>query len=132
VTGDALLRQGRNITTASGLTFFCGQYGPALLHAEPESERHSHEGRISLRHGPIAAPLQRHDVVTDRHPLVRAVKRARAALHASQAVFARSLNVSTKLVQAGGRPASAGRAGVGPAAHRHGATRANRSDQVSS
>ena len=31
----------------------------------------------------------------------RAVKRARAALHASQAVFARYLNVSTKLVQAG-------------------------------
>jgi len=30
----------------------------------------------------------------------RAVKRARAALHASQAVFARYLNVSTKLVQA--------------------------------
>src|ERR1700704_926952 len=30
----------------------------------------------------------------------RAVKRVRAALHASQAVFARYLNVSTKLVQA--------------------------------
>jgi putative transcriptional regulator len=30
----------------------------------------------------------------------RAVKRARASLHASQAVFARYLNVSTKLVQA--------------------------------
>ena len=32
----------------------------------------------------------------------RAVKRVRAALHASQAVFARYLNVSTKLVQACG------------------------------
>lgn len=30
----------------------------------------------------------------------RAVKRVRASLHASQAVFARYLNVSTKLVQA--------------------------------
>lgn len=30
----------------------------------------------------------------------RAVKRVRAALHTSQAVFARYLNVSTKLVQA--------------------------------
>ena len=30
----------------------------------------------------------------------RAVKRERASLHASQAVFARFLNVSTKLVQA--------------------------------
>ena len=30
----------------------------------------------------------------------RAIKRVRAALHASQAVFARYLNVSTKLVQA--------------------------------
>ena len=30
----------------------------------------------------------------------RAVKRVRTALHASQAVFARDLNVSTKLVQA--------------------------------
>ena len=61
----------------------------------------------------------------------RAVKRARAALHASQAVFARySEREHQARSSLGSRPESAGRAGPGPTAHRRGSTRAHRSDQA--
>lgn len=62
-----------------------------LLESMNEALQHA-EGKRSLR--TTALPLR-------PAPLDgRAVKRVRAALHASQAVFARYLNVSTKLVQA--------------------------------
>jgi putative transcriptional regulator len=62
-----------------------------LLGSMKEALEHA-EGKRSLRTTTLPLPPA---------PLNgRAVKRVRAALHASQAVFARYLNVSTKLVQA--------------------------------
>lgn len=62
-----------------------------LLSSAHEALEHS-QGKRSLRTTTLPAPPK---------PLNgRAVKRVRASLHASQAVFARFLNVSTKLVQA--------------------------------
>ena len=62
---------------------FLGSAHEALEHAQ---------GKRSLRTTTLRLPPK---------PLNgRAVKRVRASLHASQAVFARYLNVSTKLVQA--------------------------------
>jgi putative transcriptional regulator len=62
-----------------------------LLGSMKEALEHA-EGKRNLRTTTIPLPPAPLDG--------RAVKRARAALHASQAVFARYLNVSTKLVQA--------------------------------
>jgi putative transcriptional regulator len=62
-----------------------------LLGSAHEALEHA-QGKRSLRTTTLPLPPQ---------PLNgRAVKRVRAALRASQAVFARYLNVSTKLVQA--------------------------------
>ena len=62
-----------------------------LLGSAHEALKHA-QGKRSLRTTRLPLPPK---------PLNgRAVKRVRAALHASQAVFARFLNVSTKLVQA--------------------------------
>jgi putative transcriptional regulator len=62
-----------------------------LLAAAKEALDHA-QGKRNLRTTTLPLPPK---------PLNgRAVKRVRAALHASQAVFARYLNVSTKLVQA--------------------------------
>src|SRR6267378_3433927 len=62
-----------------------------LLASANEALDHA-QGKRNLRTTTLPLPPQ---------PLNgRAVKRVRAALHASQAVFARYLNVSTKLVQA--------------------------------
>jgi putative transcriptional regulator len=62
-----------------------------LLGSAHEALEHAH-GKRSLRTTTLPLPPK---------PLNgRAVKRLRATLHASQAVFARYLNVSTKLVQA--------------------------------
>ncbi len=62
-----------------------------LLGSADEALEHA-RGKRSLRTTTLPAPPK---------PLNgRAVKRVRAALHASQAVFAQYLNVSTKLVQA--------------------------------
>ena len=62
-----------------------------LLGSAHEAREHA-QGKRSLRTTTLPLPPK---------PLNgRAVKRVRAALHASQAVFARFLNVSTKLVQA--------------------------------
>src|SRR3972149_1066541 len=62
-----------------------------LLASAKEALEHA-QGKRSLRTTTLPLPPT---------PLNgRAVKRVRAALHASQAVFARYLNVSTKLVQA--------------------------------
>ena len=62
-----------------------------LLGSMKEALEHA-EGKQNLRTTTLPLPPA---------PLSgRAVKRVRAALHASQAVFARYLNVSTKLVQA--------------------------------
>ena len=62
-----------------------------LMQSATEALEHS-KGKRSLR--TTSAPLP-------PKPLsATAVKRVRASLHASQAVFARYLNVSTKLVQA--------------------------------
>jgi putative transcriptional regulator len=62
-----------------------------LLGSMKETLEHA-EGKRNLRTTTVPLPPA---------PLNgRAVKRVRAALHASQAVFARYLNVSTKLVQA--------------------------------
>jgi putative transcriptional regulator len=62
-----------------------------LLGSMKEALEHA-EGKRNLRTTTMPRPPAPLDS--------RAVKRARAALHASQAVFARYLNVSTKLVQA--------------------------------
>ena len=62
-----------------------------LLGSAHEALEHA-QGKRSLRSTTLPLPPK---------PLNgRAVKRVRASLHASQAVFARFLNVSTKLVQA--------------------------------
>jgi putative transcriptional regulator len=62
-----------------------------LLGSAHEALEHA-QGKRSLRTTTLSPPPK---------PLNgRAVKRVRASLHASQAVFARFLNVSTKLVQA--------------------------------
>lgn len=62
-----------------------------LLGSAQEALEHA-KGKRSLRTTTLMAPPK---------PLNgRAVKRVRASLHASQAVFAHFLNVSTKLVQA--------------------------------
>src|SRR5437773_7392588 len=62
-----------------------------LLASAHEALEHA-QGKRSLRTTTLPLPPK---------PLNgRAVKRVRASLHASQAVFARYLNVSTKLVQA--------------------------------
>ena len=62
-----------------------------LLGSAREALAHAH-GKRSLRTTTLPLPPK---------PMNgRAVKRLRATLHASQAVFARYLNVSTKLVQA--------------------------------
>ncbi len=62
-----------------------------LLGSAHEALEHA-QGKRSLRTTTLTAPPK---------PLNgRAVKRVRASLHASQAVFAHFLNVSTKLVQA--------------------------------
>ena len=62
-----------------------------LLGSAHEALAHA-QGKRSLRTTTLPLPPK---------PLnARAVKRVRASLHASQAVFARYLNVSTKLVQA--------------------------------
>ena len=62
-----------------------------LLGSAHEALAHA-QGKRSLRTTTLPLPPK---------PLnARAVKRLRASLHASQAVFARFLNVSTKLVQA--------------------------------
>jgi len=62
-----------------------------LLNSAHEALEHA-QGKRSLRTTSLPLPPK---------PLNgRAVKRLRATLHASQAVFARYLNVSTKLVQA--------------------------------
>src|SRR5512132_3903051 len=62
-----------------------------LLGSMKEALEHA-EGKRNLRTTTMPLPPEPLDS--------RAVKRARAGLHASQAVFARYLNVSTKLVQA--------------------------------
>lgn len=63
----------------------------ALLGSAHEALEHA-QGKRSLRTTTLPTPPKPLDG--------RAVKRVRASLHASQAVFARFLNVSTKLVQA--------------------------------
>ncbi len=62
-----------------------------LLSSAHEALDHAH-GKRSLRTTTLPLPPKSLNG--------RAVKRVRASLHASQAVFARYLNVSTKLVQA--------------------------------
>ena len=62
-----------------------------LLRSANEALEHA-QGKRSLRTTTLPLPPKSLNG--------RAVKRVRAALHASQAVFARYLNVSTKLVQA--------------------------------
>ena len=62
-----------------------------LLTSAHEALEHA-QGRRSLRTTTLPLPPKSLNG--------RAVKRVRASLHASQAVFARYLNVSTKLVQA--------------------------------
>jgi putative transcriptional regulator len=62
-----------------------------LLGSAHEALNHA-QGKRSLRATALPLPPKRLNG--------RAVKRLRATLHASQAVFARYLNVSTKLVQA--------------------------------
>ena len=62
-----------------------------LMGSAQEALEHA-RGKRSLRTTTLPLPLAPLDG--------RAVKRVRATLHASQAVFARYLNVSTKLVQA--------------------------------
>ena len=62
-----------------------------LLSSAHEALNHAH-GKRSLRTTTLPLPPKSLNG--------RAVKRVRASLHASQAVFARYLNVSTKLVQA--------------------------------
>jgi putative transcriptional regulator len=62
-----------------------------LLGSANEALEHAH-GKRSLRTTTLPLPPKSLNG--------RAVKRVRAALHASQAVFAQYLNVSTKLVQA--------------------------------
>lgn len=63
----------------------------ALLGSAHEALDHA-QGKRSLRTTTLPLPPKSLNG--------RAVKRVRASLHASQAVFARYLNVSTKLVQA--------------------------------
>lgn len=62
-----------------------------LLESAHQALEHA-KGKRSLRTTTLPPPPKPLDG--------RAVKKVRAALHASQAVFARYLNVSTKLVQA--------------------------------
>jgi putative transcriptional regulator len=62
-----------------------------LLGSANEALKHA-QGKRNLRTTTLPLPPQSLNG--------RAVKRVRASLHASQAVFARYLNVSTKLVQA--------------------------------
>ena len=62
-----------------------------LLTSANEALAHA-QGKRSLRTTTLPLPPKALNA--------RAVKRVRASLHASQAVFARFLNVSTKLVQA--------------------------------
>ena len=62
-----------------------------LLGSAHEALEHA-QGKRSLRTTTLPLPPKSLNA--------RAVKRVRASLHASQAVFARYLNVSTKLVQA--------------------------------
>jgi len=62
-----------------------------LMGSAREALEHA-RGKRSLRTTTLPLPLAPLDG--------RAVKRVRATMHASQAVFARYLNVSTKLVQA--------------------------------
>src|SRR5262249_57284476 len=62
-----------------------------LLGSADEALEHA-EGKRNLRTTVLPLPPKSFNG--------RAVKRVRASLHASQAVFARYLNVSTKLVQA--------------------------------
>jgi putative transcriptional regulator len=62
-----------------------------LLASAKEALDHA-QGKRNLRTTTLPLPPKRLNG--------RAVKRVRASLHASQAVFARYLNVSTKLVQA--------------------------------
>jgi putative transcriptional regulator len=62
-----------------------------LLTSANEALEHAH-GKRNLRTTTLPLPPKALNG--------RAVKRVRASLHASQAVFARYLNVSTKLVQA--------------------------------